>query len=101
MAAFADASIAGSAFPFPLPVDEHVDGIAFDHNTIDGEIQRDLLETFEVLGHFHLQTLELIERQHDALNVGQIFLDVRSAKAFDRGIDPLKSGMILRIARIL
>ena len=101
MAAFADASVARSAFPFPLPVDKDVDGIAFDHNTIGGEIQRDLLETFEVLGHFRLQTLELIERQHDALNVGQIFLDVRSAKALDRGIDPLESGMILRIARIL
>src|SRR5919109_4336273 len=92
--AFSDGGISQGAFPLPLPVDENINGIDFDDDPIDCEIQRDLLKALKVLADVNLQTLKRIEWQHNSLNIGEVLLDIRSAKRFHCGLIAKKFGLL-------
>ena len=82
-----EARIVRIFFPQPLPMQEHIDIFPFDHNALDGEVQRDDTKCLEIALGFFPQPVKLVDLHHERGQIRRIFLLIRLAKRFHRPID--------------
>ena len=82
-----EARIVRIFFPQPLPMQEHIDIVPFDHNALDGEVQRDGTKCLEIALGFFPQPVKLVNRHHELGQIRRIFLHIRLVIRFHRPID--------------
>ncbi len=66
--------IIGGLFPHTLPMDVHIDIVAFDHNPLDFEFEGDSMKDVEIGLSLTLKVFKLIQRKHHRLKTGAVFL---------------------------
>jgi hypothetical protein len=55
---------------------EHVDLLSLDDDAINGKIERDFLELFEILSDVELHSLQRIDGKHERLKRGEILANI-------------------------
>ena len=85
--------------PLPLPVNEGVDAITLDHDSINGEVQGDLLKGLKIPPDLLLEMVTQLTREQEGIEPGEVLSGVGFPESLDRVIDTLVSGVVFRILR--
>jgi len=98
MAPLPDTHVIGISFPCPLPMDEDVDIVFFDHDPFNLELEGDGGKGFEIHVDLPLQFVQLTLRQQHGMELGPILSFIGAPQGFQRLVDPEESLMLCRIS---
>lgn len=91
MAPLPDTHVIGISFPRPLPIDEDVDIVFFDHDPFNLELERDGGKGFEIHVDLPLQFVQLLLRQQHGMERGPILSLISAPQGFQRLVDTEES----------
>ena len=94
MPSLPDTHVIGISFPRPLPIDEDVYIVFFDHDPFNLELEGDGGKDFEVHVDLPFQFVQLINRQQHRMEPGPILLLIGAPQEFQRLIDTEESLML-------
>jgi hypothetical protein len=95
MAPLPDTHVTGISFPRPLPMDEDVDIVFFDHDPFNFKLEGNGGECFEIHVDLPSQFVQLIQRQQHRMEAGPILSLIGASQRFQRLIDTDES-LVLR-----
>lgn len=95
MAPLALARLTGISFPLALPMDEHVDVLSFDQDTLDRELQLNLVKRIEVAVNLPLHLIQISRGQEQRLDPAAVAIYVGLSQRFDGLVDAEDAVMIL------
>lgn len=86
-------------FPLPLPVDEDINILAFDQDTLDRKLQLDVLKHVEIAVNVSLNLVEVPGGQEEGFHPAAVPLHVGFPKRFDRLVDAEDSVVVVFILK--
>ncbi len=98
VASLPDTHIIDISFPCPLPMDEDIDVVFFDHDPFDLELEGDGGKSFEVQFGLLFQFVQLIQRQQYGMEPGPILSLIGAPQGFQRLIDTEESLVLCRVS---
>lgn len=85
-------------FPRPLPMDEDVDIVFFNHDPFNLELKRDGGKGFEIHIDLPFQFVQLVQRQQHGVEPGPILSLIRAPQGFQCLIDTKESLVLGRVS---
>jgi hypothetical protein len=98
MPSLPDTHVIGISFPRPLPMDEDIDILFFDHDPFNRELEGDGGKGFEVHIDLPSQFVQLINRQQHRMEPGSILSLIGAPQGFQRLIDTEESLVLCRVS---
>ena len=86
-------------FPLPLPMDEHIDIVAFNQNALDRKLQLNLAKGVEVAVDIPLYLIQTPGRQQQRLQRTAVLLYVGLTEGFHRLVDPENSVVVVFVLK--